>query len=104
MSVLVCPVCQGSMREIDRQGVTIDTCTQCRGVWLDRGELEKLAGLIAPAAGRGFLADAGHRPARDRAGATGWRDDDDDDAYRSRKPGSDRPQKSRVGRFLDFFD
>jgi Zn-finger nucleic acid-binding protein len=26
----------------DRQGIEIDFCTQCRGVWLDRGELDKL--------------------------------------------------------------
>lgn len=38
-----CPRCSGaSLREIDRDGVTIDRCESCRGVWLDRGELEKL--------------------------------------------------------------
>lgn len=31
------------MREINHQGVLIDTCLECRGVWLDRGELEKIA-------------------------------------------------------------
>ena len=37
----------------DRQGVEIDCCPQCRGVWLDRGELDKLierAGAMAPTA------------------------------------------------------
>jgi uncharacterized protein len=42
MSLLTCPVCQGAMREHNRDGILIDSCTQCRGVWLDRGELEKL--------------------------------------------------------------
>jgi uncharacterized protein len=42
MPVLLCPNCSEGMREVDRQGVHIDVCTKCRGVWLDRGELEKL--------------------------------------------------------------
>ncbi|HEY8943027.1 MAG TPA: zf-TFIIB domain-containing protein [Polyangiaceae bacterium] len=38
-----CPRCDsGSLDERERQGVTVDVCSQCRGVWLDRGELEKL--------------------------------------------------------------
>jgi hypothetical protein len=38
-----CPVCDDvKMREVDRDGVTIDICPQCKGVWLDRGELDKL--------------------------------------------------------------
>lgn len=34
------------MREINHQGVLIDTCLECRGVWLDRGELEKIAASL----------------------------------------------------------
>jgi Zn-finger nucleic acid-binding protein len=30
------------MREVEKDGVNIDICPQCKGVWLDRGELEKL--------------------------------------------------------------
>lgn len=38
-----CPRCENTtLDERDRDGVTIDVCTTCRGVWLDRGELEKL--------------------------------------------------------------
>ncbi|MBD2847903.1 zf-TFIIB domain-containing protein [Paenibacillus sp. IB182496] len=38
-----CPVCDGiRMREVEREGVMIDVCPQCKGVWLDRGELDKL--------------------------------------------------------------
>jgi uncharacterized protein len=47
MSVLTCPVCQGAMREVNKEGILIDVCSQCRGVWLDRGELEKLTNLLA---------------------------------------------------------
>ncbi|MDW7672999.1 MAG: zf-TFIIB domain-containing protein [Bacillota bacterium] len=38
-----CPVCDGiKMREVEKEGVLIDICPQCKGVWLDRGELDKL--------------------------------------------------------------
>jgi uncharacterized protein len=38
-----CPRCEAVvLDEIDRNGVTVDRCASCRGIWLDRGELEKL--------------------------------------------------------------
>jgi uncharacterized protein len=37
-----CPVCNVPLSMSDRQGVEIDYCPQCRGVWLDRGELDKI--------------------------------------------------------------
>ena len=37
-----CPVCRVPLVMSDRQGVEIDYCPQCRGVWLDRGELDKI--------------------------------------------------------------
>ncbi len=37
-----CPVCNVSLVMSERQGVEIDYCPKCRGVWLDRGELDKI--------------------------------------------------------------
>lgn len=37
-----CPVCKVPLTMSERQGVEIDYCPQCRGVWLDRGELDKI--------------------------------------------------------------
>ncbi|QJD86153.1 TFIIB-type zinc ribbon-containing protein [Cohnella herbarum] len=38
-----CPVCEGTrMREVEKNGILIDICPSCKGVWLDRGELDKL--------------------------------------------------------------
>src|SRR4051794_8344132 len=38
-----CPVCSESrLREVEKNGVLIDICPSCKGVWLDRGELDKL--------------------------------------------------------------
>ena len=42
MSDLICPKCQGAMRQYERGGVTVDQCAECRGIFLDRGELERL--------------------------------------------------------------
>ncbi len=39
---MTCPKCHGEMRTYERSGVTIDQCTECRGIFLDRGELEKI--------------------------------------------------------------
>lgn len=39
---MLCPVCKVGLSLSDRQGIEIDYCPQCRGVWLDRGELDKI--------------------------------------------------------------
>lgn len=37
-----CPICNIPLNITERQGVEIDFCSKCRGVWLDRGELDKI--------------------------------------------------------------
>ncbi len=37
-----CPVCSVELVMSERQGIEIDYCPKCRGVWLDRGELDKI--------------------------------------------------------------
>jgi Zn-finger nucleic acid-binding protein len=67
-----CPRCETSgLDERERDGVTMDVCQQCRGVWLDRGELER---LIARA--------LEEQDALERRGGVGH--DDDDDRHGSR--------------------
>ena len=39
---IVCPKCGAPMRSYERSGITVDQCSQCRGIFLDRGELERL--------------------------------------------------------------
>jgi Zn-finger nucleic acid-binding protein len=58
---MICPRCTASeLIERDHDGVTVDVCRECRGVWLDRGEMEK---LIARAT-RDLDEIAERRPAR----------------------------------------
>ena len=51
-----CPACDVPLAMTDRQGIEIDYCPQCRGVWLDRGELDKIIE-------RTGAAEAASRPA-----------------------------------------
>jgi Zn-finger nucleic acid-binding protein len=48
-----CPICDIEMRITEREGVEIDYCPQCRGVWLDRGELEKILSRVESQQSRG---------------------------------------------------
>lgn len=90
--MMLCPRCESTnLTEKDREGVTIDVCPRCRGLWLDRGELEKL------------IARARH-------------DDEDDDRYgrddryerddrdRDGRDRDDRYERSRDGRPARSFD
>jgi len=50
VAAMSCPVCRVPLAMSDRQGIEIDYCPQCRGVWLDRGELDKIIERsVAPA-------------------------------------------------------
>lgn len=77
-----CPKCEiVELTMADRSGVEIDYCTACRGVWLDRGELDK---IIERAALQFGAPDRGPEPAppqneREYDRSRRWRDDDDDD-------------------------
>ncbi len=57
-----CPVCKTvNLTMADRSGIEIDYCPQCRGVWLDRGELDKIIDRAAPQA-MPAAAPAQHQP------------------------------------------
>ena len=46
-----CPICiEAELLMSERQGIEIDYCPKCRGVWLDRGELDKLIDRAEPGA------------------------------------------------------
>ncbi len=94
-AVVKCPIDDTPLTISSRDGVEIDFCPQCRGVWLDRGELDKIIDRTAAALGNG---------GRDR--------DDDRDRYRSddrdRSRSDDdkygKKKKKRGGFLEDLFD
>ena len=82
-----CPICDIEMRIAEREGVEIDYCPQCRGVWLDRGELEKLIAQVESSGyserGRHDHEDDDHH---DDRRASKYRDDEhSEDAYRGKE-------------------
>jgi Zn-finger nucleic acid-binding protein len=52
MTAMTCPKCHSPMRKHSRNGVTIEQCTKCHGIFLDRGELEQLIGVESSFLGR----------------------------------------------------
>jgi Zn-finger nucleic acid-binding protein len=83
---MTCPRCNAaSLVELDRSGIAIDRCTRCRGIWLDRGELDKL-----------IAADRSPDPDEDG--------DDDDTPVRGRRRRDDDDDGGRRGFLWSLFD
>lgn len=83
-----CPNCNSTLKLAERQGIEIDYCGECRGVWLDRGELDKIIERAA-------------------ADMTGRRRDDSDEFDRDRLGSRSMPSKrtkatSLLGELFDF--
>jgi Zn-finger nucleic acid-binding protein len=58
-----CPHCPDTALQMtDRQGIEIDYCPRCRGVWLDRGELDKLIERSVSQAAPAMQAPRSHSP------------------------------------------
>jgi uncharacterized protein len=103
-----CPVCDVALSISSREGVEIDFCPQCRGVWLDRGELDKVieraAASLAPVAPGGRADDRYDRPPRyDGEGYDDRYERRRDDRYRD--DDRDRYKRKKRRSFLeDIFD
>lgn len=81
-----CPVCNETLTMSERQGVEIDFCPKCRGVWLDRGELDKILEREASYVAGPAQPLPQHDPRLDpRFDPRRRRDDDDDYRYGKRK-------------------
>ncbi|MPZ98502.1 MAG: hypothetical protein GEU80_04030 [Dehalococcoidia bacterium] len=90
-----CPNCGAVLRERDRAGVKIDFCADCKGVWLDRGELDKIIQIELSDAEDDFApVSRDRREYRDR--------DDDDNRRRGYREGRDStPKKSKKKSFFE---
>ena len=62
LAAMSCPICRVPLAMSDRQGIEIDYCPQCRGVWLDRGELDKIIERSAPSAPAPQAGQQHHAP------------------------------------------
>jgi Zn-finger nucleic acid-binding protein len=95
-----CPIDGTELRVSDRQGVEIDYCPKCRGVWLDRGELDKIIERNA----RSPYSDEPRSSDRDRESVSDRnRERDRDDDYYDDRRGDGKRRRRRS--FLDdLFD
>ena len=107
-----CPIDNTDLHITERQGIEIDYCPKCRGVWLDRGELDKIIDRAAAPAGAGAASASREaaptreyrEPAREyrepvREYREPRRDDDDDDYHR---PRGSRKRRSFLDDLFDF--
>lgn len=91
-----CPVCKISLVMSDRNGVEIDYCPSCRGVWLDRGELDK---IIERAGNHGEAHIQTHQNRQHHEEQHSYDHDEDHDRY------SNHHKKHKKENFLgDLFD
>ena len=105
-----CPTCPDAVLVMtDRSGIEIDYCPSCRGVWLDRGELDKIIERTAAAPVAAVVTGAA--PALSpqdgfRRDDHSWKRDDDDDDDDRRRYSSDgyRPQKKKKSFLGEMFD
>ncbi len=99
-----CPLCINESLELMVRGeVEIDVCPRCRGVWLDRGEIDKLAGsgrakVTRPKRSESKRSDSKrYEPRKDR-------DDRDDRDDKKRREDRKRRKKSFGEKIADVFD
>lgn len=110
---MLCPKCQNLMQQYERNGVVVDQCGECRGIFLDRGELEHLLDAEAAFNSRGAVAPPpppppprqdydrrydDRRPYDDRGGYR------DDRGYDGRRDDRYYKKKKRRSVFEELFD
>ncbi len=90
-----CPNCQATLLITDKQGIEIDYCPECRGIWLDRGELDKI-----------IERSAQHYSSRENYEADykkyGYKDHDE--KYHQGQHPHQHPHKKKKSFLDDFFD
>jgi hypothetical protein len=106
---LRCPNCHSNLVELERSDVLIDACPKCRGVWLDRGELDRILDRERRTASgvddddQDFLRELGGQRGRPTSLPRVEQRDDprrhrDDDRH------DDRPRRRRRSVLEDLFD
>jgi Zn-finger nucleic acid-binding protein len=97
-----CPVCNIALVMSERQGVEIDYCPDCRGIWLDRGELDKIVEKSED------FHQTSHPSASDRPMSNDYNDDhkhsDHNESSRGYSEGGVFKKKKRESFLGDLFD
>ena len=112
MPLLLCPNDNSSMQTVDRAGVQFDMCPTCRGVWLDRGELEKLMAAGAQDSAPPPQADPHRAPPPQQPWNTGYGERGEQGEYGERGERGERGEyghgsggyRKKRGSIFDIFD
>lgn len=95
-----CPMCNNvSLVMSERQGIEIDYCPQCRGVWLDRGELDK---IIERSSQQAAVAPENRAPQSGKPEQKHYREHGDDDDRRYHEYGRKKKRHGFLGELFDF--
>ena len=95
---MYCPVCKEvALVMADRQGIEVDYCPQCRGVWLDRGELDKIIERSVPGTAAPRPTDP-RRPGYDSRPQPTHREPE----YKREHHGHKKKHHSFLGELFDF--
>jgi len=92
-----CPNCEETLVMADRQGVEIDYCPRCRGVWLDKGELDKIIE-------KSTVAESSQQLKKNDEKRKYRQDDDDDDDSGFFNRNRNNQGKKKGGFLGDLFD
>lgn len=98
-----CPSCEELLVMSERQGVEIDYCPKCRGVWLDKGELDKIIEKSA-------VAESNQQLKQNKEQQKQFDDDDDDNDDEGffnrnrRNDNNENPNRRRGGFLSNLFD
>jgi Zn-finger nucleic acid-binding protein len=95
-----CPNCEETLVMTERQGVEIDYCPKCRGVWLDRGELDKI--IDKSAAGETRIPDQSRDTYYDKKDRPDYYDKSDSRYYDKHDPRYRHKKKGFLGDLFDF--
>ena len=95
----MCPICSTELKMSDRAGIEIDYCPKCRGVWLDRGELDKIIEKSSADANSGESRKTASNPEFPAYGEKYYEKPrrQDDEKYNG-----NRKRKSFLGDLFDF--
>jgi Zn-finger nucleic acid-binding protein len=105
---MLCPVCKVDLVITERKDVEIDYCPKCRGVWLDRGELDKIIERTNAQFEQQYseppLVQSQMKRKNDTPDGELPYDYDDDDDYKDRRYDERQPRQRRKSFLDDVFD
>ncbi len=108
MPLMTSPIDGSPMRQIHRYGIELDVCPTSGGIWLDKGELEKILHLMREDIEAEIQSTS--RPNQDRRDFDESRYKRDDDDYHRYKEkgyygsGKHREKEGKMSRIMDLFD